>query len=287
MNFKERLDICNVQNNSSCCDILTGVDICDIFVQDSIALNIISNAVKNGKNLIVASNSFCDKSLIFQYFKSVFELNSSKISISPVVDILKLVSFLESTLTDSKQFVFGLNLKTYKNILKTIKTIILIHYPNLKDVDVENLLGLSDVLVVYVSKNEDGIFVISDIGEIEYIDDKLSLNNLYTVDVDNVSSVDPFNNVEQPKEIPFEVYESETKENIGSVDDISASDVTVESDEIIEANVDEEVSQIEETSNPDVVEENNIIVEEEEKPTKKVNKYKLLKEKIKNKKAEI
>lgn len=278
MNFRERLDICNVQNNSPCCDILTGVDICDIFVQDSAALDIISDAVKKGKNLIVASNSSCDKTLISQYFKSVLNLNPSKISINPVVDIFKLVSFLESTLTDSKQFVFGLNVKTYKNIIKTIQTIILIHYPNLKDVDVENLLGLSDALVVYVSKNEDGLFVISDIGEIEYNEDKISLNNLYSIDVNNAAFASAYSNSIQPKEIPFEVYESDTKD-----------DVEDETSEVEENIIEEDVTQPQSIM-PEQVEELPIsaeIVEEEVVSPKKVNKYKLLKEKIKNKKSQI
>lgn len=278
MNFKERLDICNVQNNSPCCDILTGVDICDIFVQDSVALDIISDAVKKGKNLIVASNSSCDKTLISQYFKSVLNLNPSKLSINPVVDIFKLVSFLESTLTDSKQFVFGLNVKTYKNIIKTIQTIILIHYPNLKDVDVENLLGLADLLIVFVSKNEDGLFVISDIGEIEYNEDKISLNNLYSIDVNNVVLTASYSNSIQPKEIPFEVYESDTKD-----------DVEDETSEVEENIIEEDVTQPQSIM-PEQVEKLPIsaeIVEEEVISPKKVNKYKLLKEKIKNKKSQI
>ena len=158
---------------------------------------------------------------------------------------------------------------------------------------VEHLIGVSEALLVYVSKNDDGLFEITDVGKIVYKNNAMFLDVVYSNSCnDEVSSSDvsvnstPVESVETPS-----FAEEKPVEEVVD-DDLSVS--TVQKDEIVvEQNIENAIAdeEIVETSEVVATSDDKVefvvqeeILPEQEELAKKVNKYKALKEKIKAKK---
>ena len=122
---------------------------------------------------------------------------------------------------------------------------------NITSEGINNLLGLSDSVIIFFDKNTDGLITVNNIGEILYDNSILQLKNLYNSLNDLFELAD----------------ETETLENSDNTTDIS----------------DENEKQSQKNSLENFFEQNNDTLQSEIKIEKKINKYKLLREKLKNK----
>lgn len=249
----------------------------DIFVKDENAEKILAEILSTNNNVIFASSVECENVIISQYLKThlpvgesvetIFDVNSnikfvnsSKIIFSNP-NIKEFVKVLEFILYGYKNFIFGINVCQYENIIETIKTLILVNNPNLSEKTFNTLVGTSHPIIVYFKKNTDGLFYVSNIGKIIGDNDSLELEEVYSF-------------VQQPEQEIVQETLVEEKTVAIDLDEVNAEDVII---------VDESIKE------DDIVVTEEIkydLKEEESEPVTK-NKYKLLKEKIKRKKQQL
>ncbi len=243
----------------------------DIFVKNIKVEKIIKDAVLNNDNIILICSKDVDKYIAcnyikeFSYKQSVEIINdtgddlkysSAERVIIPEPSISDVINIFKSVIEGFKTFVFAINVKYFKNILETIKLLILLEHPNLTEKNVEHMLGLSSSVILNVIRNEDGLFEITDADKIYYDCENLIFENLLS----GADMVMP---------------------------DVSIKEITVEDDNTelddMEISGAEEVYNIrdEEKQAP----EHNENIENSKEDTKPVNKYKLLKEKVRKKRA--
>lgn len=285
MRFKDRL---NLFNNSEDKEIVSDnkiefkqdIDISDIFIQNDKVSNIITSVLAENKNIIIASSIDCDNSINTQYIRTFIKntekvevlydinkdinfINANRI-IVPDVNILEFVKILEFILYGYKSFVFTINIKSYDNILENIKTLISLYYKNLSESAIENLLGSSDSIIVYIDKNDDGLFFVSHIGSIEYKNKSLNIIDLYSISNSSEDIKSQCINLKDTKAIAkIDNIDYEANENNNYVDKETLTKTELNEFVKNDIELDNEKS-----------DNNNV----------KVNKYKLLKEKIKLKK---
>lgn len=285
MRFKDRL---NLFNNSEDKELVSDnkiefkqdIDISDIFIQNDKVSNIITSVLAENKNIIIASSIDCDNSINTQYIRTFIKntekvevlydinkdinfINANRI-IVPDVNILEFVKILEFILYGYKSFVFTINIKSYDNILENIKTLISLYYKNLSESAIENLLGSSDSIIVYIDKNDDGLFFVSHIGSIEYKNKSLNIIDLYSISNSSEDIKSQCINLKDTKAIAkIDNIDYEANENNNYVDKETLTKTELNEFVKNDIELDNEKS-----------DNNNV----------KVNKYKLLKEKIKLKK---
>lgn len=277
MNLKERIEIIdkikNVSSNAEI-EIKQELDAVDVFVRNAAVEQIIKNAVNMGKNIILLSPSYLDKTLAASYIRSFLDENISveilrNISdnlpfvgaekvIVPEPSIAEMIKIFELILCDYKTFIFAINLKSFANVLESLRTLIALNSPNLSNNNVEHLIGMSSAILIYTDRTEDGLFSVTDIGKIIYKNNTAFLDVLYSSgeskeEVEKKPAV-----IEEPIIVGPIVIEDSNKETAETVE--------------------EEAEMLDEM--PSENSKNT-----EEKNLHKTNKYKLLKEKIKNKKA--
>ena len=310
MNFKERIQIINQSKSEEreIKDLKEKIETLDVFVKNKTVDRILQNAVFKSKNIILLSPIDCDKLIVSNYIRNFIQddnidvissmasdmpHSNSKIALVPKPSLNEGVKIFELILCDYKSFVFALNLKTYTNVLESLRTLVSLNKPNLAKESVEHLIGVSEALLVYVSKNDDGLFEITDVGKIVYKNNAMFLDVVYSNSCnDEVSFSDvsvnstPVESVETPS-----FAEEKPVEEVVD-DDLSVS--TVQKDEIVvEQNIENAIAdeEIVETSEVVATSDDKVefvvqeeILPEQEELAKKVNKYKALKEKIKAKK---
>lgn len=277
MNLKERIEIIDkIKNVSSDAEIeiKQELDAVDVFVRNAVVEQIIKNAVNMGKNIILLCPSYLDKTLAASYIRSFLDENISveilrNISdnlpfvgaekvIVPEPSIAEMIKIFELILCDYKTFIFAINLKSFENVLESLRTLIALNSPNLSNNNVEHLIGMSSAILIYTDRTEDGLFSVTDIGKIIYKNNTAFLDVLYS-----------FGESKEEVEKKPAVIEEPT-----IVEPIVIEDSNQETAETVE----EEAEMLDEM--PSENSKNT-----EEKNLHKTNKYKLLKEKIKNKKA--
>ena len=344
-------------------------DIEDVFADSKELRTIITETIASGKNILFVSEPSIDKSLVSKYF-SYLLLNrledvivsenltdeilfsDSRINILPKPSIKEIVKILEYIMYGYKSFVFGMNFATLDNILNKIKTSISINCKGISSEAIETLLSSSNIVIVYLNKNIDGLFYVSKIDKLvseNFITDVVTIidfqqqkpitkknkKNKKSVNEEKVD-IQPIVQSEPPSEQQLEEESQVDVVVLGNdEDDVVAENVEVTTevseiiqvDEVVEQNVEpaieqkieeivvEENKQVEEIPVEDIQNEKTeetpteVVVEQvkEEKTvevvnadeikqeqkdiiaeiSKKVNKYKLLKEKAKNKKVDI
>lgn len=297
MKFKDRLDIVNEINNFADTENVKlkeqDCDVLKFFEKNSKAENIIKKLINEDKNIILACSVQNDKSVLPVYIKSFINKNESIEELRNISDNLSYISaskiiipepsvkdvikILELILTGFKSFIFSLNIKSTFNIPESIKTLLSLNCPYISQESLNHLLLSSDCAVIFFSRNDDGLYFVENIGEIIYSDsNKIQYENLYihspqdaeTVDYDNENK----NEDENTQDSSDEEIQANQKEEI-EISPVEINDVynNLEKSEIDENNT-EELQDIQEVKNEVKVLKN------------KVNKYKLLKMKIKSKK---
>ena len=236
----------------------------------------------------------------------------------PNPSIKDITKILELILYDYRNFIFCLNLKTFDNILESLRAILALNNPNLSSNNIEHLIGVASPILVYFDRNEDGLFEVTDIAKVLYRNNTTFLDVLYSnknSDVERVEKIAETQEIEVENQVQLEDIESpENTQEI--IDEVEIMDV-VETEEIVKT--EEVVEEVETRELETSVEESEICISEtvvktidevqvldeqviqelvaaeqleeeivqdeavEVTPSVKVNKYKLLKEKVKNK----
>lgn len=277
MNLKERIEIINQLKQSTSeqvFEIKKDVDVTDIFVKNVAVQQIIRNSVNRDKNIILLSPSDCDKTIIANYIRSFIDDTVSVDILANISDNLpfataqklivpeptmkEITKIFELILCDYRTFVFCMNLKTFDNVLESFRTLLSLYSPNLNSNSIEHLIGVSSAVLVYVNRNEDGLYEITDIGKIIYKNNVTFLDLLYSsADVvkDEVIVSTP---ILETAKTPIIVEQAEI---INDVQEEQGTENIIEKCELVSS------------------EDNCVQV------STKTNKYKLLKEKVKNKKS--
>ncbi len=281
MNLKERIEIINQLKSTASIknlEIKKEVDTFEIFVKNNAVQQLIINSISRDKNMILLCPSTCDKTIIANYIRSFIDesvpvdiianiseniafANAQKI-IVPEPSLIEMLKIFELILCDYRTFIFCLNLKTFDNVLESFRTLVALSNPNLSANNIEHMLGVSASVLVYVDRNDDGLYEVTNVGKIVYKNNKAFLDILFSKTINSV-------------EEETCVYVEAKSENL--VSDASASDENILSSQTDSCIEEYESRQIEIVGNGDMQE-----IAPDEQP--KVNKYKLLKEKLKNKK---
>lgn len=281
MNLKDRLENIKTTNivtikDDYFTDDLFNLD--EIFADSKEFRQIIIETINAGKNIVFVSQPSIDNSLIAKYFKFLmaykqedvylsnnvtdeFLLSDSKVNIIASPSIKDVVRILEYIMYGYKSFVFGMNFVGSDNIINKLKTSILINNPNITENSVETLLCSSNLVVVYFDKNSDGLFYISKIDKIvsdSFVSDVITILDLHVEKA-------------QPKK-------KKTSKKVAENKTIKVEEAPVV--ELPENNMNEDV--VSENIESKKIEDNENSLDDR---TKKINKYKKLKEKFKNKKV--
>ncbi len=300
MNLKDRLD--NIKNTNQISikeEKRTDIyfDINNIFVNYDKINGILCSIINQKKNIIFISDNSVDKNIVVSLMQSVS--GSSDIEILNSIDeniynsftkikfisdssIIQIVKIFEYIIYGYSSFISLFNLANDENIINKLKTVIAVNFRNLTEENINTLIGCSDSFFVSIEKDEDGLFLVSKVQKINYIENIISLDVIY--DYKNADK-----NVEQ-KFVEEAKPENSEEDNsyIETEKDILKNDIQYQETDFIESEDDDSVIQNEQITidiNEEKNEENLIDTTDnvEEKPIIKVNKYRLLKEKIKNK----
>lgn len=302
MNFKERISKINKVKTQAPQQTKTKseIDVSDIFVKNTTVEHILKNAVLKSKNIVLMCQSNCDKTLISNYMRKFMGASASVEVLSdfstglpsasastlivPEPSIRDIVKIFELILCDYKSFIFTVNLKSFCNVLESLRTIVSLNKPQLASSSIEHLIGMSESLLVYVLRNEDGLFAVSDIGKIVYKNNKMFLDILYGSSVEPPKMQEPARVVAPVQiQVSAPVSEPASEPILLQMSEQTPEPAPVtkkeEKDELV---VEQSIEVLEQTSDEN---SDEIIVKEEAFERKpKVNKYKLLKDKIKSKK---
>ena len=250
--------------------------IADIFADGKYVQTLVRNYIKDYKNIIFLNNSSFDSSFICEYFKSFtikgekvkitnsVSLKEVQINIIPEPTVKDIVKIFENIILSDKSYIFGLKIKTYDNILSKLRALISVNYPNMSQDSIDVLINSSECVIVYFSKNDDGLYIISKIEEMHNIEGEIVLEKIFDTDSAFVLSSDE--SVSQ---------EDNSAENIETVQN---SETPLSQEE----NIIGEKVEIE-----NELKEEKQVITVDNKRTIKVNKYKLLRDKIKRKKEQV
>lgn len=277
MNLKDRLDNIKQANKISIKDeplLQEYNNISDLFADSLQIKDFIINMLSSKKNLIFVHDNNIDKEIIIHYFYSILQkmdaviidnienhINNmnNKIKILSMYSVFDMVKVFEYILYGYNSFIFGLQLASSENIVDKLKAVIALNYPNMTEKNINTLVDYSDVVYICFSKKNNGLIFISEAYEQIYQNGDILLESvLNNEDNQNESDINSMNAVIDISDSSIEINEN-TDDNINSDIDENIEDTDI----------------VEETNT-----ENSISKEQIEH---KVNKYKLLKEKFKNK----
>lgn len=314
MNLKERIEILDKIKNVSSADrieIKNNFDAADIFIKNTVAEQVIVHSLSKDKNIILICPSLLDKMIVSDYIRSFVNdnisveilnnlsenlpfTNAEKI-IVPEPSIQEVIKIFELILYDFKSFIFAINLKTFDNVLESLRTMLALNCKNLTSDNIEHLIGISSAVLVYVDRTEDGLYNITDIGKIIYKNNTAFLDILYSGEKEVIEP-------QYSNETYCPIQDDLTDQTVDNqIDDIDAEDLTenldisdtnedakdvenIDTVEQIEKVLDSEnIEETEDISTSDITVDGDIALDDDTQELTenvKINKYKLLKEKI-------
>lgn len=292
MNIKDRLAEF-VKNKQSGMNTITEYEnIESIFENDKFSIDILHNYVKENKNIFLICSSNCDKTISCRYlynfykdkslveetdiFKESLKYSNSQTVIITNPDGKDFIKALEYMLFGQKSFVLAFNFKTYEDILESLIVWIAINGKNLTNVNIVHLLKKSEAVLVYIDRNEDGLFSITDISEIICDDNGLNLKQRYNSRISKIGDDNLNSEREKTHEVVFE-------ENFARQEKQEVVLQTTQNIPQTETQIKETLPVREELFGEIIKESGEIAVCQEKNLMPKINKYKLLKEKIHNK----
>ncbi len=166
----------------------------DVFIADKTAENIIKKIVNDGKNIILQCAGSAEREITCNYLRKymtyekadIFRELSEDINYSKADRIIitepkdkDIAVLFERMMTDYKSYVFPVNLRSYVNITESLKALIMMNKSNITERVAAHIVGVSDLAVIEITRNEDGLFEISKIEETQYDGNKLSAKVLY------------------------------------------------------------------------------------------------------------
>ena len=258
MNLKDRLDsIKNTNLISIKEDIDNSVDLKKFFVSFDEIKGVLNSIISEKNNVVFISDSSVDKILMTGLVKSIFEnvdieiLNSindyigdcfSKIKFLMNTSTYDVVKIFEYIINGDNSFIFNLSICYDENFIDKLKAVIAINFKNLTEENINTLIGCSNLYVVPIGRNDDGLFVVSEFVKLNYFDKKLSLSvindirsELYS---DSFSLADNFSNDILEVDVNKENQNSsQLKESImlesENIQDESSIDIVIQNNQII------------------------------------------------------
>ena len=194
MNLKERLGLEQEQIGENTYSQIGLGNESDVFIADKTAENIIKKVIQDGKNIIIQCTGSAEREIICNYIRrymtyekaDIFMELSEDINYSKSESIIvtepkdkDIVVLFERMMTDYKSYIFPVNLRSYVNITESLKALIMMNKSNITERVAEHIIGVSNIVIIEITRNEDGLFEISKIEETQYDGNKLSLKVLY------------------------------------------------------------------------------------------------------------
>lgn len=272
--------------------------ICDIFVQSELLESFVKYA-QNKRNIIFICNKSFDKLIIANYLQSKLiaenaviidekDVNAKdlpgNINIFPNPEIHSILKIFEQTIYGMGSFIFGLNFGCFDKAIDKLKAVIALNYPNLTADNINILIEASNAILVYVEKNNDSLFSITNIEEVKQDNENIDTDiipqskNIKTDKETKTNAVQEKENRNEIAEQTKEIIEEDNEENLNS-------EKSTNENEIVEETV--ELKELEENSVSQEAEIPNILADDlpyEEEIDKKPNKYQILKERARQKK---
>lgn len=192
MNLKDRLD--SIKNTNSISikeDIDNSVDLKKLFVSFDEIKEVLNSIIFEKNNVAFIFDSSVDKILRAGLVKSIFEnvdieiLNSindyigdcfSKIKFLMNTSTYDVVKIFEYIINGDNSFIFNVSIRYDENFIDKLKAVIALNFKNLTEENINTLIGCSNLYVVPVGRNEDGLFVVSEVVKLNYFDKKISLD---------------------------------------------------------------------------------------------------------------
>ena len=268
MNLKDRLVIAK-QNNNAVENTEEVLDISDIFVNANETSEILRSIFSDNKNVIFMSDRGIDNENFIKFLQALIKekqvhilekceenlLSTSKINVIKNQSLKDCVKLYEASIAGYSSIVAILKLNNNNNIIDKIKSVIALNYPNLTEKNINLLIKEAQYTYVWAEKYN-GKLIISCIFEANDGNDVLVKYSYFNNSI--LNTVTEKNEKKETKLIDEELLNYSPKEIVVQ---------ETEQEENIQP--DEELpQQITETST------------ENEKTPKKVNKYKLLREKV-------
>ena len=282
MNFKERIGLKNIDNKIDVSDNLIIKSDISLFVNNELINNIVKEAVEANKNIILFCGENVDRNAVCNSFKNYFfnneqfdviknineelQYSSSKRVLIPEPSVQDLILIFESAMTDFKLFLTSFCLKSFTNVVESLKTLILLNRPNITEKTVSHLIGMSDFIMFYVVSDSEGCFNITDCVDVVYKDNEIFEKLLYSENNTNNSS-----NVND--DLPYHENSTIDYEDENKIVEEEAEDIILANEDSISEEKEEDTDIKNQTNTTE-----HVIL------PAKLNKYKLLKAKLKAKK---
>ena len=359
MNLKDRLD--NIKNTNVISikegiDTDSFVDIKNIFVNSDDVKNILDYVLLKKNNIAFVADKSIDRVLLSNYVKSLLYnydieiFNSldqnivdfySKIKLFPNPSINDVVKIFEYIIYGYNSFIFSLEMSYDENFIDKLRAVIAVNFKNLTEENINTLIGCSDLYVLPINRNEDGLFIVSEVIKLNYFEKKINLEVIKKICdeipsegsslTENVSNAIVEVEINKENQNLSQQQESITSES-EDIQDESSGDIVIQNNEVMNkvkneysenlieqeeipeknevtnisnvSNVPIEINEInkEENDNTDINLSDVKTLNSEENASnnnseldssdadkfslKKVNKYKLLREKIRSKRNE-
>ena len=195
---------------------------------------------------------------------NIEESSNTKINLINITDINELVKVFQSIIMGVKPYILNLKINSDENIIEKLQTLIAINYQNLTEKHIETLIGESDSVFVSVNTENNAISSIKEL----YFDKELYLEEVYS-------------------------YSRQKNRNTKKQENAAVSIENKNPSKIKNILIDDELMSYkpeEHVNNVEKEEDNSVEIEETASAentisSSKINKYKLLKEKVKARKS--
>ena len=174
MNIRERLEgkILRRKLKGSALDSADYKFLPDDFFLNSENINeyILKPAAAKRNIIFVCRKSF-DNYVIAECIKTQYELNNQGrlvqgVNIQPNPDIMAAAKMFEEAMQGAQPFIMGINFADSRFIINKLTALFALNFRNLTPSDTAVLIGAANPVIVYILKDEAGMFYISDAEEI-------------------------------------------------------------------------------------------------------------------------
>ncbi len=195
MNLKDRLgqgqaaDVSYQKND----EIAVGDEV-EIFNINKSVESIIKKIIQDEKNILIQCKNSVEREITCNYIRKYMsyevvdvlreltqDINYSKANRLIITEPTEkdIIRLFEKMMTDYKSYIFPINLRSGEKITESLKALIMMNKSNITENVAEHIIGVSDIAIIEITRNEDGLFEIGKIEEIEYNGDKVEAKVIY------------------------------------------------------------------------------------------------------------
>ena len=188
INIKEDITIKSQNDFQNLFDIASPViPIFKQILNDKENVIIVTPYENNRLEIISCICELIDNNVKTDLFNNVDDIKYSiaRKIIIPSPDANDIIRIFEYLIADSRSYVFSVNIKTFDNVLESMKILISMYLPNLTNKSLEHLLAISHANLVFIDKNEQGLYEIKHIAQIIYEEGRLILQDKISEGITN------------------------------------------------------------------------------------------------------